>query len=566
MPTQKSASQNERLPSHHEGYLLNSIFKNSIEGIVISDDKNTILAVNKAFTEIMGYQAEEVVGKNGTIFRASHHNKEFYKTVWNKVEKEGQWEGEMWVRRKNGETLPEWLIFTKIKDEAGNILFYLSIFSDITERKTTTERIQFLTRFDPLTRLPSRISFLEHLSDEIKRLNSVGILILKINRFHAINNALGPDMGDAVLEAIAERLQKIAPQALMISRFSGSEFGLLFSGKDLPLLLANHASSIIHSLTHSFKVQEKELSLTINIGISISPEDETNPKLLIKNAEIAMQQSRNQLNTYLFYKSEMNVSVSERIKLENQLKNAIENEELILYYQPLVNLKTRKIIGSEALLRWNLNNELISAARFISIAEQSGFIHTLTDWVLREACKQLQKWISEGFGPFIMAVNISSTQFKQPGFQDNVLTVIEQMQIDPHFLKLEITEDLLLHDFEQVISIMNSLKQRGIKFAIDDFGTGYSSLSYLLKLPVAQLKIDQSFTKGITTTPENKEIIRAIVSVAKSLHLSVIAEGIEEQDQLDFLSSLGCNEGQGYLWGKPMPPQEFEQLIQAQKR
>jgi diguanylate cyclase (GGDEF)-like protein len=441
------------------------------------------------------------------------------------------------------------------------------VFADISERKATDERIHFMAHFDALTRLPNRVMLHDRILQAItmarRQKKTVAILFLDLDRFKAINDTLGHSIGDILLQAVAERLLACIRASDTVARLGGDEFVIVLP--DLPE--GGHAAvvaqKILDTISKPFEIRDVELNTSASIGISIFPDDGIANEDLITNADVAMYQSKESgRNNYHFFAPEMNDSSYERLTMENNLRRALERQEFVLYYQPQVNSETGRIIGTEALIRWrHPKTGLVPPGMFIPIAEESGLIVAIGEWVLREACRQNKAWQQAGLTPIPVAVNLSAVQFRQNGLTDLVADALRESGLEPCWLELEITESAIMQNAEAAITTLRSLKQMGLKLSIDDFGTGYSSLSYLKKFPLDKLKIDQSFVRDITTNQDDASIVIAIIWMAKSLKLRVIAEGVETKGPLDFLTSNDCVEIQGYYFGKPAPANEFGQLL-----
>ncbi len=543
------------------------------EGILITDADINILRVNKAFSRITGYQADEVIGHNPSILNSGYQDTEFYAAMWDDLHRTGEWEGEIWNRRKNGEIYPEYLTITATRDVKGNISNYVAAFNDITASKKAEEEIKGLAFYDPLTRLPNRRLLLDRLTraqaSSARNAQQCALLFIDLDHFKSLNDTLGHDIGDLLLQQVAQRLQTCVRDDDTVARQGGDEF---------VLMLENLSESTIDAAKQAEKIAEKIL-LTLNqtyylgthahhntpsIGITLFSGHQTKAEELFKQADIAMYQSKSAgRNTLRFYDPTMQAEISAQVALELDLRRAVsEHSELLLYYQTQVD-DADHITGVEALIRWNHPEQgLISPAKFIPLAEESGLILPLGHWVLTTACRQLASWSAQpGREHLSMAVNISPRQFWLPTFVEEVLTLINYFKINPAKLKLEITESMTLDNVDDIIAKMTALKSKGINFSMDDFGTGYSSLQYLKKLPLSQLKIDQSFVRDIANDSGDQAIVRTVIAMAQSLDLNVIAEGVETKEQRAILLSYGCSNYQGYLFGKPVPIEQLEIVL-----
>lgn len=557
----------ERKRSEKELSLAAKVFENMGEAIGVMDADNNYISVNPAFSRITGYTQEEAIGKNPRIMASGRHDAAFFQAMWNSITEHGHWQGEIWDRRKNGEIYPKWLSIVTVKGKRGNIQNYIAVFSDISDRKAADERIHFMAHYDALTCLPNRILLHDRILQAITaapRLgNKVAILFLDLDRFKAINDTLGHSTGDLLLQSVAERLKGCIRSSDTIARLGGDEFIIVLRDLEDGVYAGTVAQKILETISTPFMIRDIELNTSASIGISLYPDDGMANEELIANADVAMYRSKeNGRNNYQFFAPDMNDSAYERLTMENNLRKALERQEFVLYYQPQVNSETGRIIGAEALVRWrHPEMGLVPPGMFIPIAEESGLIVTIGEWILREACRQNKSWQQEGLSPIPVAVNLSTVQFRQKNLMALVANTLQESRLDPHWLELEITESGIMQDVEAAVTTLNSLKQMGLKLSIDDFGTGYSSLSYLKKFPLDKLKIDQSFVRDITTDQDDAAIVVAIIGMAKSLKLRVIAEGVETRGHLDFLGTNGCIEIQGYYFGKPVPADEFGRLL-----
>lgn len=560
----------QRKQAEEELLKLSKAVEQSLNAVVITDIHGNIDYVNKAFTETTGYCSEEVIGKNPRFLQSSKTSPSLYKEMWNKLLQGEKWEGEFINCNKDGEEYIQSVIITPIVDKNGRTTHYMAIEEDVTEKKRSEERIYFLANFDPLTELPNRSQMEDHLNYTIslaRRNNGhFALMFLDLDHFKDINDTLGHKIGDELLIKLSHRLKSVLREEDTLSRQGGDEFILLLPGSDA------HAASIIsqkllEAVSKPFTVGHYKLSVTISIGIALYPNDGTSMETLSKNADAAMYRSKQEgRNSYRFYTEEMQQRSIRNLELGNALHHAIENNELFLTYQPQISSSDLRIIGAEALLRWKhpvFGN--ISPVEFIPIAEDNGLIIPIGEWVLRTAVKQAKYWLDAGLAPMIMAVNLSAVQFRHPKLSQMITSILDETQLPPEYLEIELTERMAMHDPEKAIIIMNQLHSQGIRMSIDDFGTGYSSLSYLKKFNVYKLKIDQSFVRDISTDAEDKAIVGAVIDMAKGLDLLTIAEGVETQSQLEFLQNQGCDEIQGFLFSKPLLPEEFESFVKNHK-
>jgi len=551
-----------------------SVMHSALEGVIITDQDNQIQAINPAFTLITGYTQEDVIGKNPNLLSSGQHDAEFYKEMWQSIHDDGFWQGEVWDRRKSGETFPKWMSISVIKDDLGKINNYIAIFSDITERKTNEKRLNQLAHYDPLTHLPNRLLFTDRLTQLVTQAKRHGtqlsLLFLDLDHFKLINDTLGHDVGDILLQQVANRIVSCVRESDTVARLAGDEFTVI-----LPETTSSHdadrvAAKIVAALSEPFMLNDKQRFTGISIGISLFPDDADNVDSLIKYADVAMYRAKDLgRNNYQQYHKDMSDEVLRRLELETLLRGALERKELCLYYQPQIDLSNGEIIGVEALLRWfTADNQMIPPLEFIPIAEDTGLIHNIGEWVLEEACIQLNNWQKNGLDKFRVAVNVSYQQLADNNrhFPSIVKKYLNKHQIDASKLELELTESVTLDKPEQIMTILNELSAMGIQLAMDDFGTGYSSLSQLRRLPFQTIKIDKSFVSDITENPEDKDLVNAIVAISKTLKRTALAEGIETEEQLASLINMGCDVAQGYYFSKPLPANEIEPLLHNSRK
>jgi diguanylate cyclase (GGDEF)-like protein/PAS domain S-box-containing protein len=547
------------------------IFEHSDEGILITDAEERIVSVNRAFTRITGYEEAEAIGQTPRMLRSGLHGPTFYEEVWRRIEVEGRWQGEVWDRRKDGETYPTWVSISAVKNPEDKVTHYFSIFSDITERKRAEERIHYLAYYDALTDLPNRALFYKLVDQalvEARRNRQHGaLLFIDLNRFKPINDSLGHGIGDRLLQQIGCRLRETLRNEDVVARLGGDEFVVgLFD-----VAQREHAGIVAQKLLSSFDapfvIDKHELKVGAAIGISVYPQDGFDTETLLRLADIAMYRAKETgEDGYAFYSHEMNQRALDRLKIENGLRHAIDRGELLLHYQPKVDIASGRIVGAEALVRWRHPEQgMIPPGDFVPVAEETGLIVQISAWVLDAALRQARAWREAGLAPIKIAVNLSARDFS-PALPERVAALLAANGMTPEWLELEITESMLMHSTERVIAMMDELARNGITLALDDFGTGYSSLSYLKRFPIDTLKIDRSFIDSIPDDPNDCAIAGAIVGMAKQLGHKVIAEGVESSQQLAFLKSLGCDELQGYLFSAPVPAAKFEDMLREDKR
>jgi diguanylate cyclase (GGDEF)-like protein/PAS domain S-box-containing protein len=543
------------------------IIENTMEGVIITDGKGQITSVNPAFCEITGYTEAEIIQQRLDTLKSDRHPQEFYDEVWATVSETGFWRGEVWNLRSNGEVYPTWMTISCVRDEQGKVLHYVAVFSDITSIKQSQSQLEHLAHHDSLTNLPNRLLFedrLEHAIAQSKRQNrQLAVLFLDLDRFKNINDTLGHAMGDDLLKEVANRLQHILRDGDTAARLGGDEFTVLVENLEDPSQAAVVASKIQEGFKNPYRIAGRELHVTTSIGISIYPEDGQTVADLTKNADAAMYQAKEQgRNNYRYYTSELTRTAFERLLLETELRSALKKEQLLLYYQPQISLKDGQMTGAEAVLRWHHPRlGIIPPARFIPLAEESGLIHEIGRWVLKEACEQTRYLHRQGLFQGRMAVNLSVRQIMQTDLILRFEQIIADSECPPEMLQLEVTEGIFMGQMKQSVPVLDVFKKLGVSIAIDDFGTGYSSLSYLKQLPIDKLKIDRSFIRDLPNDSDAVAITQAIIALGKNLGLHIIAEGVETLAQQALLQKMGCEEGQGYLYSPPVPANAFEEML-----
>jgi len=542
------------------------------EGITITDANEVILRVNRAFSHITGYAPEEVVGNTPRLLRSGMHDSAFYTAMWESIRNEGSWQGEILNRRKSGEIYPEWLNITAVKNTHGEVTHYVGAFIDITARKAAEKEIEHLAYFDLLTQLPNRRLLLDRLQQAMvgcARTGRMGaLLFLDLDNFKILNDTCGHYVGDQLLIKVANRLASCVRDGDTISRLGGDEFVVML--EDLsgnPQEAAAQAKAvgeqILVSLNRHYVMDGRVHHSTPSIGAALFGDRESSVDELLRQADIAMYQAKSAgRNTLRFFDPDMQAVLTVRAELETALRLGVERRQFVLYYQPQVD-STHGIVGAEALLRWeHPERGTVSPAQFIPLAEDTGLILPIGQWVLEEACARLKAWEADPRTRDLhLAINVSAHQFRQADFVDQVIQTLEKTGAPAACLKLELTETLVLDDIDGAIKKMRALKQRGVGFSMDDFGTGYSSLSYLTRLPLDQLKIDQSFIHNLPESSNDAVIVQTIITMARSLELAVIAEGVETEAQRQFLVQHGCPVFQGYLFSKPVALAQFEKLL-----
>ncbi len=569
-----SSSINEEKRARRADLRISATAFESREAMVVTDANGIILRVNQAFTLLTGFSPEEAVGKTPSINRSGHHTTAFYSSMWECVLQNGGWHGEILNRKKNGDIYPAWLTITAVNDEFNATTHYIGSFTDITERKQAEEEIKHLAFYDPLTGLPNRRLLLDRLKHTIatsaRTARHGALLFIDLDNFKTLNDTRGHDIGDQLLQQVAQRLSACVREVDTVARLGGDEFVVMLEelGEKLTDAAAQAEAvgeKILAALNHPYELGPSSCHSTPSIGVTLFAKHQGTLEDLLKRADLAMYQAKAAgRNTLRFFDPKMQTVVTTRAALEADLREALLKNQLHLYYQVQVN-RTGHRTGMEALLRWqHPNRGLVPPLDFIPLAEDTGLILPIGTWVLETACTQLAYWAAQpGLSHLTIAVNISARQLYHPEFVGTVLAIIEKTGANPRRLKLELTESLLIDDIENVIPKMTALKAQGVGFSLDDFGTGYSSLSYLKRLPLDQLKIDQSFVRDILDDPNDASIAKMITALGMSMGLTVIAEGVENEAQRAFLSHIGCDAYQGYLFGRPLPIQELEILFKT---
>ncbi|MBL0038035.1 MAG: EAL domain-containing protein [Nitrosomonadales bacterium] len=547
------------------------IFDTINEGVVVTDSSNNIVSVNPAFSAITGYSATEAIGKNPRMLHSGLMDQSFYDKMWQSIKKNGRWQGEITDRRKNGESYVEWLSISTMKDARGEFSHYIAVVSDISERKAAEERMVYIAQHDFLTNLPNRMMLHDRLAQAIahagREQRKVAVMFLDLDRFKGVNDTLGHLVGDKLLKVVAGRISSVARTSDTVSRLGGDEFAVMLPYIENTDDVATIAIKLLASIAGSCVIDGNEIEVTTSIGISVFPEDGNDSESLIAHADAAMYQAKgNGRNNYQFFTHEMNRRTLERMAIKNKLSHALERNELFLLYQPQVDLQSGRIVGVEALIRWNhpVYGHVLPA-QFIPIAEENGLIPPMGEWVLREACRQNQEWRKLGLMKITMAVNLSAVQFRQKNLGEIIKAILYESGLAPSGLELEITEGVVMQDAEAAILLLEDMKAMGLKLSVDDFGTGYSSLSYLKRFPIDKFKIDQSFVRDLATDTDDAVIVSTIISMAHSLKLKVIAEGVETAEQLAFLKQQGCDEIQGYYFSQPVSAEEFTKLLSSDR-
>ncbi|HZV65542.1 MAG TPA: EAL domain-containing protein, partial [Telluria sp.] len=552
----------ERKQAEEKLRLSATVLEHIADGVMVIDARGRIIATNPAFTQITGYTESEALGQDSSLTRSSRHDETFYQALWEDLVESGFWRGEIWNMRKNGELYLEWLTVSAVRDNLGVITHYVGVFSDITKVKESQDKLDHMAHHDPLTALPNRLLFHDRLQHALQRAGRDGeqlaILFIDLDRFKNVNDTLGHHIGDELLKQVAIALTGRLRDGDTLARLGGDEFIVLLENVDGAFGAGHVAEKLMAMFEQPFIVADYELFVTGSVGISLFPNDATDLNMLIRNADVAMYQAKARgRNGYQFYAPSMTGEGVERLRLEAMLRRSIDKNEIFLNYQPQVEIDTGRLIGVEALVRWdNPELGLVPPVRFIPLAEDTGFINQLGKWVLYEACRQMMRWQEAGLTVPKIAVNLSVKQFERGSMVNLVADILKETGLAPQRLQLEVTESVIMNTGDALVFI-NDLHSIGVGLAIDDFGTGYSSLAYLKQLPVQTLKIDRSFIKDISTDINDEAIAVAIIQLGKSLNLSVIAEGVETDEQAAFLLRHGCNKAQGFLYSVPVPADDL---------
>jgi len=546
-----------------------SVFRESPMAIMIADAEDRIVRVNRAFTRITGYREQEVVGASTEILHSGRHESSFFQQQREALERDGIWQGELWSRRKNGELFFEWRSIVCVRQHNGQVRYRISSFADITERKLAELQVKRLAHYDALTNLPNRALFLEQLHETLDRAGAdgerVAVVLCDIDEFKVINEMLGHTVGDAILQMVAGHLRAQLGKQHFLARLGGDEFALIVRDVRSLDTLAQLAGTIQQAVQQAVSWQGSGMRVRVSVGISLFPEDGAEADQLLRQAVIALERAEQTSEHYAFFAEEMRHRLQRRQRMREALARALEAEQFELYYQPQVELANGHIVGVEALLRWrHPEHGLMSPEAFIDVAEESGLIMPLGAWVLEQACSQQSHWRRHGLN-VRMAVNLSAVQLRDKGLPDMLGELMRRHALEPGMLELELTESALMDDPDACMVLLKRMKEQGVRLAMDDFGTGYSSLAYLKRFDIDTLKIDRTFVQGLPGDDQDAAIAITIMAMAKTLELRVLAEGVETAEQLKFLREFGCDEVQGYYFGRPMPAGEMVALLRQRQ-
>ncbi|HET7776373.1 MAG TPA: EAL domain-containing protein [Azospira sp.] len=556
-----------------EHRLTTTVFRASSEAIMITDAENRIVDVNPAFTRITGYGRAEVVGRNPRLLQSGIQSEHFYREMWSAINQHGHWRGEIWNRRRNGELYPEWLAVDRVLSPDGAVLNYVAMWSDISERKEAEARIHYLAHYDALTDLPNRVLFNDRFTQALlharRYSETVGLMFVDLDRFKVVNDTLGHRVGDELLKQVAERLRQCVREEDTVSRQGGDEFVVLVANLGMSAAAAVVADKILAALAEPIHFEGHELMVTCSVGIACYPGDGADPETLMKNADMAMYRAKSVgRNNYQFFSPELEQGALTRLTLENAMRRALdrepEREELELHYLPQVDNPSGRLLSLEALIRWRHPEQgLLLPAQFIPLAEESGLVLPLSLWVLRRVARQLAAWRRAGLPLVPVAINLCEAQLRQPDFAEALGRILADEGVEGRWIELEFTEAALMHDTERNLRVLSALKRLGVGITLDDFGVGYSNLNVLRRLPVDTLKIDRSLVSDVAHNEDDAVIVDAIISMARSMNLKVVAEGVETADQAGFFKARACAEIQGHFFSKAVGAEQVAALLGA---
>ncbi|MHC8316801.1 phosphodiesterase DibA [Pseudomonas sp. LB3P31] len=541
-----------------------AVFDCTREGVLVTNAKGSIVHVNRAFIQITGYQRDEVIGQQPSLFKSGHHPPSFYQAMFATLSGTEEWSGEIWNRRKSGEIYPQWQTIRIVRDDDGHVSQYVAVFSDISAIKNSEHELTHLAHHDPLTDLPNRLLFTDRAEQAVASAQvhkrGCALLVIDLDHFKMINDSLGHTIGDQLLKAVAERLKAMFGPGITLSRLGGDEFAVLAEACPQLVQAAALAQRIIDGFREPFHLDGNQLFINASVGISLFPSDALTAEQLLRNADSALSKAKSAgRNSYALYTEELTAQAQQRVETAFELRRALEQQELRVHYQPVHDLKTSRLIGVEALVRWEHPlRGLVSPAEFIPIAERTGLIAEIDAWVMQQACQQMCQWQRAGVLLSFVAVNVSSRLFARRELYQQVAQVLRDSGLQPGYLELEVTESAVMDEPEVALEQMHRLRELGVRLAIDDFGTGYSSLLRLKRLPVQKLKIDQGFVAGLPWDEDDVAIVRVIIALAKSMGMQVHAEGIEQVEQAVLLLEHDCDLGQGYWFARPMPAAELD--------
>ena len=541
-----------------------AVFDCTREGVLVTDTQGLIVHVNRAFMEITGYQCEDVMGQRPSLFKSGRHSAHFYQQMFQALQSTGEWSGEIWNRRKSGEVYPQWQTIRVIHDDQGQVSHYVAVFSDISAMKNSEHELAHLAHHDPLTDLPNRLLFTDRAEQALASAQvhkrGCALLLMDLDHFKIINDSLGHNVGDQLLKLVAERLSGLFGPGVTLARLGGDEFAVLAESCPQVVQAAALAQRMLNAMKDPFIFDGNQLFISASIGISLFPSDALSAEQLLRNADSALFKAKSAgREGYALYTEELTAHAQHRVEIAGELRRALDQHELRVYYQPVHDLHDSRLVGVEALVRWqHPERGLVPPGEFIPIAERTGLIAEIDAWVMDQACRQMCQWLADGAPLSFIAINVSSRLFARRELYEQVAQVLHATGLDPAFLELEVTESAVMDDPEVALEQLHRLRELGLRLAIDDFGTGYSSLLRLKRLPVQKLKIDQGFVAGLPWDEDDAAIVRVVIALAKSMGMQVHAEGIEQVEQARFLLDQECDMGQGYWFGRPMPADEID--------
>lgn len=550
-----------------------AVFENTREGVVITDAEQKIVEVNRAFTQLLGYAPHEVIGKSPKLFSSGRHDSAFYRNMWESLTCHAFWEGEIWNRRRDGTLIPELLSISRVDDPDSGDCRYVAVFADVTDLKRSSERIEFLAHNDPVTELPNRTLLLTLLEQALKdshhRQDEVALLMLDLDHFKDINDSFGHAVGDELLQIVARRMQEYLAEPYTLARLGGDEFAVMLTDQS-ELDVARVAEQLIALLSQPVMFANgTEIRPSVSIGISLSRHHGAgSAEEMLQKADAALYRAKALgRGSFSYFANELTEQAMQRVEMEMRLRRALENDQLEIHYQPQIDMHSGQLVSAEALVRWlDPERGAIPPNQFIPLAEQSGLILMLGDWVLEQVCRQGQRWREQGLGDLVLAVNLSPSQLRSEGLAKRIAQILEHSGYPPHLLELELTEGAVMQDPDAAAELLGRLQERGIRLALDDFGTGYSSLAYLRRFPLDVLKIDKSFIDALPDESEGSAIARTVVAMGHALGLRVLAEGVEQEAQLDALRLMGCDAYQGFLFSPALPAPAFAQRVRSEMK